>query len=281
MGWLLDLPTQVRRILQQRNGGTGNDRGAGQYTVWPMRVRTSGEDMVQGNVVHCFEAGKANLADDGDDDVVGVVLGLWRTDGRIDISATAVQNELVAVVTAGICQVLLDEDVVQGEYAFPSATPGTAKGETDPDTGMFGRFLGDGSAGGLAMVKLGGGGGGGGAGGFTDGQVEAHFYPASTGEFLQTRAPYSGTITGWTLIGDDPAGDAVVDVWLTSGGLPTVADSIVAAAPPTLSTDDYATSTSLTGWSTAIAEGDVLIFHIDSASIHQRLAVALHVTRSS
>ena len=370
MSWLLDLQVQVRRVLLARNGGTGNNKGGAKYVVEKMLVRSSGEDMVRGNVVHCFEVGKANLADDGDDDAVGVVLGKWNDDGRIDEAATATHNEYVAVILHGFAQVLLDEDVVQGEYAFPSATPGSVKGETDPDTGMIGRFAGDGSAGGYAMVKLGGGGGGGGGslasplttkgdiwgysttdarvpvgsngqvltanssdsrgvslatpgtstlttkgdlltrsssalvrkGVGTDGYLlssrsgdssgiaweqalaELEFDVASPSGGLATpplRVPFDCAIVGWTIL-CDASGSIVFDVWKDSYANypPTVADTIAASAKPTVSAATKATSTTLTGWTTALSAGDVLIANVDSVSGIGRARLYLHLRRT-
>lgn len=284
MAWLVDLPTQVRRILGWRNGGTGNNQGVAQGNVLKQYLRFA-QTVSPGMVVRTrYVPTSCEVQDESAAlDTIGVVLGKWNNDGTIDPTADATEvTDFVAVVIHGLCRVLLDEDVVGGEWAFPTDTPGAARGETDPDVGAFGLFLGDGSAGGYAMVKVGHpGGGGGGGGGFTNGQVEAHFSPAVGGQVVYSRVPYDGTITGWAMMGDDPSGDAEVDVWLATGALPTSADSIVASAPPELTSDDYAASTTLTGWSTSVTEGQVIAFELGSLSIHQQVSVALSITRSS
>ena len=90
--------------------------------------------------------------------------------------------------------------------------------------------------------------------------------PAS-GSYQDVIAPFAGTITGWTLLGDDD-GSAVVDIWKEADPNlpPTVADSITASAKPTLSGDIHAQSTLLTGWTTTFSRGDVFRFRLDSAT---------------
>jgi hypothetical protein len=95
--------------------------------------------------------------------------------------------------------------------------------------------------------------------------------------FLQI--PFAGTITGWTLIGD-VSGSASFDIKKsTFASFPTNA-SIVASAPPALSTQQNATSTALTGWTTAIAVGDVMEFVLSSATTVKRLVLELQILRS-
>ncbi|MCX7335500.1 MAG: hypothetical protein NTV85_28630 [Hyphomicrobiales bacterium] len=93
--------------------------------------------------------------------------------------------------------------------------------------------------------------------------------------------PAAGTITGWTLLADT-AGDAVIDIWNDAYAdyPPTVADTITAAALPTLSTAAKATHTTLTGWTKALAAGDVLRFHLNSSATVKRLELTLTYTRS-
>jgi len=93
--------------------------------------------------------------------------------------------------------------------------------------------------------------------------------------------PADGTITGWTLLAD-ASGDAVVDIWkdVYANYPPTVVDTITAAALPTLSGAVKATNSTLTGWTTALAAGDVLRFHLNSSATVKRLELTLTYTRS-
>jgi hypothetical protein len=94
-------------------------------------------------------------------------------------------------------------------------------------------------------------------------------------------APFACTITGWTMIADQ-AGSAVVDIWKTSyaGAPPLVANTITGSALPTLSTAQKATSTTLTGWTVAVATGDVLAFNVNSAATVTKLSLSLAATKS-
>jgi hypothetical protein len=95
------------------------------------------------------------------------------------------------------------------------------------------------------------------------------------------RVPMACTITGASLFADT-SGSIVVDIWKDSFANypPTDADSITGAAPPTLSAAAKAENTGLTGWTTSISAGDVLGFHVDSATAVTRVTVALTVVVS-
>jgi hypothetical protein len=89
------------------------------------------------------------------------------------------------------------------------------------------------------------------------------------------------TITRWTLLGD-VSGSIVVDIWRDSYANfpPVVGDKITAAAPPTIAGATKGQSAALTGWSPAIAAGDVLRFNVNSAASITRATLALTVTRT-
>ena len=101
----------------------------------------------------------------------------------------------------------------------------------------------------------------------------------TTGSKGFLRIPFAGTITGWTLIADQSGSASITVKKSTFAGFPTTM-SIVASAPPTLTSQQNATSTTLTGWTTAIAAGDVLEFVLASATTVQRLVLELQITRS-
>jgi hypothetical protein len=97
--------------------------------------------------------------------------------------------------------------------------------------------------------------------------------------------PVTGTITGARLLSTDPsatAGDIVIDVWKDSYANypPTDADSITAAAPPTLSGANKSDDTTLTGWTTSVTAGDILGFSVDSAATVTRVTLILTITPS-
>lgn len=80
----------------------------------------------------------------------------------------------------------------------------------------------------------------------------------------------------------DATGSAVVDIWKDTYANypPTDADSITAAAPVTLAGTANSQDTTLTGWTTSVAAGDILYFNVDSASTIKKLLVSLTVTRT-
>jgi len=101
----------------------------------------------------------------------------------------------------------------------------------------------------------------------------------ATGVKGYIRVPWAGTITKWTLLADQ-VGDIVMDIWKDTFANypPTVADTITAAAKPTISTNDAADSSTLTGWTTSISAGDVLGFNVDSCTDITRVTLELEVT---
>jgi hypothetical protein len=93
--------------------------------------------------------------------------------------------------------------------------------------------------------------------------------------------PFDCTIIGWTLIAD-VAGDLVIDLWRDTFANypPTLADSITAAAKPTLAAANKGQMVTLAGWNTAIAAGDVLAVYVESASVITQATFSLIVTKS-
>lgn len=82
---------------------------------------------------------------------------------------------------------------------------------------------------------------------------------------LAVEVPYNCTIVGVRLL-STVSGSIVIDVWKDTYANypPTDADSITASAPPTLTGAVKSEDTTLTGWTTALSEGDILMFNVDS-----------------
>ena len=80
----------------------------------------------------------------------------------------------------------------------------------------------------------------------------------------------------------DQSGSVVVDIWKDSFANypPTDADSITASAVPTIVSATKSEDVTLTGWTTALAAGDILYFNVDSATTITWVLVSLRVTRS-
>lgn len=88
--------------------------------------------------------------------------------------------------------------------------------------------------------------------------------------------PFACTISSWSVVGD-VSGSIVLDVLKGAGVIPTV--SITASAKPTLSSAQLAVQQAVTGWTTAVAAGDVLGFNVDSATTIKRATLTIACRR--
>ena len=90
-----------------------------------------------------------------------------------------------------------------------------------------------------------------------------------TGVMGYFQIPYPGTIYGWAAWTKDGLTiTAQFDIWKIAdgGALPTVANTITASAKPTLTAVNHTSSTTLTGWTVAVATGDWFAYNLDSIS---------------
>lgn len=95
------------------------------------------------------------------------------------------------------------------------------------------------------------------------------------------RAPFACTIQSVTLLANQ-TGSIVVDIWKAGYASypPTVSNTITASAKPTISSGVKYEDATLTGWTKAIAAGDVLFFNVDSCTTIQNVSVILKVARA-
>lgn len=102
----------------------------------------------------------------------------------------------------------------------------------------------------------------------------------TTGSKALVPVPFDCTIMSAEIIGD-ASGSAVVDIkkGTPSSGttMPSTA-SICASAKPTLSSAQRKKDTTLTGWTTGLAAGDILEFNLDSVTTCKRVTIALVVS---
>jgi hypothetical protein len=104
------------------------------------------------------------------------------------------------------------------------------------------------------------------------------------GVYTDVTLPTAGQWTKWRLVGTKfsagSTGDLVVDLWkdVYASYPPTVADTITGSDKPTLSADDEAESTSLTGWTTLFSAGDTLRVNVDSAATITLATLTLEYT---
>lgn len=94
------------------------------------------------------------------------------------------------------------------------------------------------------------------------------------------RVPFACTINSVELFADQ-SGSCVLTIRKTTySGFPGSLASIVASAPPTLSAVQKSTDSTLTGWTTSIAAGDVLEFGVTSATTVTKVTLSIKVTRT-
>ena len=93
--------------------------------------------------------------------------------------------------------------------------------------------------------------------------------------------PFACTITANRLFAD-ASGSIVIDIWKDTYANfpPAVGDSITASAKPTLSSAQKSQDTTLTGWTTSIAAGDILAFNVDSVATVKQVTLSLTLKRT-
>jgi len=103
----------------------------------------------------------------------------------------------------------------------------------------------------------------------------------TTGEKGHLRIPFACTINRVTMLAD-VSGSIVVDIWKDTYANfpPTDADSITAAAPPTITTAQKSEDSTLTSWTRAIAADNILAFNVDSITTITRVTISLRVVKS-
>lgn len=103
----------------------------------------------------------------------------------------------------------------------------------------------------------------------------------TTGIKGDLEVPFACTINRVTMLADQ-SGSIVVDIWKDTytNYPPTVADTITAAAKPTISTATKSQDATLTGWTTSIAAGDTLRYNVDSITTITRVVISLKVTET-
>lgn len=101
----------------------------------------------------------------------------------------------------------------------------------------------------------------------------------SVGSYQIVRVVRAGTITGWTIEATGVSPTATFDVWKIASGtaLPTVANTIM-GTKPALTTGNAVKSTTLTGWTTSIAAGDILIINVDAVTAATKINFGLEIT---
>ena len=93
--------------------------------------------------------------------------------------------------------------------------------------------------------------------------------------------PYDGTISSWTIIGDQ-TGSTVVDIYKTTyAGYPgTAANSITGGNDITLTNQSKNTSSTLTGWTVSFSAGDIMQWNVDSVTTLNKITITVLTNRT-
>ena len=89
--------------------------------------------------------------------------------------------------------------------------------------------------------------------------------------------PAAGTIQKVVVLTTGGPGSAVIDIRKTSYASFPTATSICASALPTLSSATEYQDSTLTGWTTALAANDILLFHLSSASTFTSITISVYI----
>lgn len=102
---------------------------------------------------------------------------------------------------------------------------------------------------------------------------------AASANVVYVNCPVPGTIRRVKVMTSGGPGNCVLDVWKAPFGSfpPTVANSIVASAPPTIAGGTTYSDATLTGWTRSIAAGDVLAFKITSCATFTQIMLVLEI----
>lgn len=91
-------------------------------------------------------------------------------------------------------------------------------------------------------------------------------------------AGIAGNIKEVTIYGVGGPGSCVVDVWKRAvGGIPTSGNDITGGAPPAIVSGTTHDDTTLSGWTTAVAVGDVFLFTLASTSTFTNVSIFLRI----
>ena len=108
----------------------------------------------------------------------------------------------------------------------------------------------------------------------------------TTGMKGYIKVDFACTIQANVLLADQ-SGSIVVDIFkctqaqFDAGAThPVAADKITASAPPTITTATKSEDATLTGWTTAVAAGDILGINVNSVTSITRATLGLKVLRS-
>ena len=100
--------------------------------------------------------------------------------------------------------------------------------------------------------------------------------PVTVGAQAEIQVEEAFTISKWFLLSDQ-VGDIVIDVWkdIFASYPPDDADTITAANEPAITASNKGTDSTLSGWTTSVADGDIIKFNVDSVTTIRRCTLLL------
>ncbi len=133
----------------------------------------------------------------------------------------------------------------------------------------------------VKILPEGGGGGGGGGIGALGVTFDAGGEVIGVGKQADLYIPFDCSILGVAMLAHE-VGSIAVDVWKIpyAGFAPTVADAITGSAVPTISASNKSLDLTLSGWTTAILDGDTLRFTVLGVASITQLTIELIVDKS-
>lgn len=102
----------------------------------------------------------------------------------------------------------------------------------------------------------------------------------TTGVKADIPIPFACTLTGWDLV-TDQTGTITIDIWKDTYANypPTNADTITGGGEPSVGGGSKAQDTTLSGWTTSIAAGDILRFNVDAINTVTRATLMLYALK--
>lgn len=103
----------------------------------------------------------------------------------------------------------------------------------------------------------------------------------TTGIKMDLEIPYKCDLNTVTLLADQ-SGSIVIDIWKDTYANypPTDADTITGGAEPTITAATKSQDATLSGWTTAQAEGDLWRINVDSITTCTRVSMCVRADRS-
>jgi hypothetical protein len=104
-------------------------------------------------------------------------------------------------------------------------------------------------------------------------------WPAGATNLVFVNCAVAGVIKSAKILTAGGPGSCATDVWKApfASFPPTIANTIVAAAPPTISAGTTYSDSTLTGWTTSINAGDVLAFKLNASSSFTQVELVLEI----